>query len=231
MPSETMPTVNCEECGKPIPTADFDIAGGYAHCRACDFHTPIPAATEVEFAGADADTPAGCWWRDDGVEQQAGAVMRRPIGVFLMLFGSIFGGVPLTLFLLGVKVGKRRVSGSTGAPMDWSVAAIFTAVGSAMLVAGVVLVLGSVRVTIRDGAARVVSGLWPFRLVKSFNVADVRDVSIVDSGARSNNQVMYAVGVHAKKLIKFGVAIRDDRRKWLAATLKKRFASTARSRR
>lgn len=226
-----MREVRCEECGKEIPEADVNVADGVAYCRACDFVTQLVDEAQVEMTGADGGMPAGCWWRDDGVEQEAGAVMRRPIGVLLMLFGATFGGVPMALFLAGVKVGKRRhVPGSTGAPMDWPIAAIFTTVGLILLIAGIVLVAGKVRVLIRDGKAQAASGLWPIRRMKRFDVAEVRDVQIVDSGARSNNRIVYAVGVRMKnrKWIKFGASLSEPRRKWLAATLAKRFATRTR---
>ncbi len=223
-----MREVLCEECGKQIPDADVNVADRVAYCRACDFVTQLADEAQVDLTGAEVAMPAGCWWRDDGIEQEAGAVMRRPIGVLLLFFAATFGGIPLTLFLTGVKIGKRRhVPGSTGAPMDWPVAAIFTTVGLVLLIAGLVLVLGKVRVVLRDGHARAISGLWPFRLVRRFKVADVRDVQIVDSGARSNNRIMYAVGIRtvARKWIRFGTGLSDPRRKWLAMTLAKRFAN------
>jgi|GEM_PF-6296598 len=222
------PETCCEQCGKVIAPENINTIDGVGYCRACDFATPLVDPQRVEVGDADATMPAGCWWRDDGVEQEAGAVMRRPFGVLLMLFGGVFGGVPLTLFLASVNVGRRRGPSGGGAPMDWTIAAVFTAVGSMMLIAGIVLVCGTVRVVMRDGAARAISGLWPLRLARPFNIAAVREVRIVDSGARSNGRIMYAVGVRTKKWIKFGAALREDRRKWLAATLAKRLVARKR---
>lgn len=100
----------------------------------------------------------------------------------------------------------------------------FVLVGIGTACVAIVSWAGEVRVTIGDrtdhDSATVFLGLKNLGWKRRFKPSAVKSVTIGDSGVSVNNRPQPGIIIQTDKPLKFGSMLADDRRRWMAATLR-----------
>jgi len=226
-----VPTL-CPKCGGTIPQDDVNVAKDIAFCRKCDKGFALSDLVSDHAIAANVDLanpPRGAWYRDDGGQVSIGASMRSAGGAFALLFFALFwNGISWGMFIAMLK-GSGNVSGpgihhSGGKTVVDGVAFLFITpfllIGA--LAAGLVLLMlfGRVEVTIRGQEGSIFTGAGAWGRRQLFDLASVTGVALRPSNWTKNNQPQYAICLDGPAL-KFGSALPDPKRQFIAAALRK----------
>ncbi len=119
----------------------------------------------------------------DGVRYQLpGRSLRKGLGgIPLILFGSFFAGIPITMVVVSISQLFRPDDGMPwwGVLMMTLFATPFILIGSAILIAGLWMMAGNTRVRITHDRVKVSNGFGPFRFTRSRQFRQIKEVAIV----------------------------------------------------
>jgi len=245
-----MVTPKCARCSRVISGDDVNVEKDVAYCRACNVAYPLSSLARGAVLEADVDLyrpPPGCWHRHDGLGMVTGATHRSwgaTLGFFaICLFWngivSVFVLLALssTLRLLAVPVPEwfpaPKMNGDemgTGMTIFlWIFLTPFIAVGLAMVGAFLSALAGRTEFRHHRDEGVVFTGIGPLGWRRRFPVSDVTEVRIDDQQWRDSDgdrqrKTHIVVELRSGRLIKFGTMLREDRRKFLAAAVRKMLA-------
>lgn len=230
-----------------LPPADINVGADVAFCRNCNLaHTlsKIAQGTGISPEVNVDRPPAGTWSRASALGRLIGASHRSlgsAFGVFLFAafwngIVSVFVVVALssTLHLLGVGVPdwfpapKMKGGGTMGVGMTiflWLFLTPFIAIGLAMIGAFFSCLGGKTEIRVRDWDGEIFTGIGGLGWKKKFKREAVKDVRIEDrqwrdsDGDRRKNTHIVIELLEGKPL-KFGSSLPDERRQFLAASLR-----------
>ena len=242
-----MVTPTCSRCRHEIPGDDINVANDVAYCRNCNISYPLSELThgaELE-QGVDFDRPpAGTWRRNDGMGTVIGASHRSwgtaigalAIALFWNGIVSVFVLLALasTLHHLDIAVPEwfpaPKMNGSTmGVGMTiflWLFLTPFIAIGLTMIYGFVSALFGRTEVRIGNTEGISFSGIGPIGWKKRFDVHLVKDVRIDnqrwrDSDGDDRSKTCIIIETREGKQIKLGSTLKEERRKFVAAALRK----------
>jgi hypothetical protein len=239
--------LTCPKCSQDIPTEDVNVGKDIAYCRGCNESFELSALThgaELE-AGADfSHPPAGAWRRSEGMETVIGATHRSPglaaAGLAVALFWngivSVFvsANTAATLRHLGLQLPAWFPGPKMNGPLMplgmtiflWLFLTPFMAVGLVLIGTFLSYLAGHTDVRIANGQAVVFTGVGALGFRRRFDPRDVKDVRIEEGQWRDRNgyprqTLRILVETREGKEIKFGTSLSAERRKFVAAALRR----------
>lgn len=241
-----MVTPTCPKCSQIIASADINVSADVALCRICNLASKLSELTRGTGIDPNIDTtrpPAGTWKRATALGTIVGASHRSigsALGIFLFAafwngIVSIFVGLALasTLNLLGVPpLGWLPAPVSNGSPIGigftiflWLFLTPFIAIGLLLLAAFFSCLAGKTEIRIRDWQGEIFTGVGWVGLTKKFKTELVKDVRIEDQHWRDSDgdrrrNVHIIMEMTEGKPLKFASSLPDERRQFLAATIR-----------
>ncbi len=227
----------------------MNVAKDVAYCRTCNQSYPLSSLTH---GGIDTDVnlsdpPAGAWYRSDGAGIVAGAT-HRSIGTAIgALFVGLFWNGIVSIFVLlataatlghlGIPVphwfpAPNMNGGPMGVGMTiflWLFLTPFIAIGLVMIGAFLSALAGRTEVRINGAEGLVFSGIGAIGRRRRFATTSVKDIRIDerpwhDSDGNRQHKTYIIIETHQGKPIKFGSMLTDERRRFLAAAVRKSLA-------
>ncbi|HEV8491512.1 MAG TPA: hypothetical protein VGR76_04545 [Candidatus Angelobacter sp.] len=245
--ASTTPT--CPKCKGTIPSQDINVSNDIAFCRNCDASYSLSSLT---FGPPPLDEkvdvnqpPAGAWFRQSGNSAVLGATHRslpQAAGLlFMCLFWnglvSFFASMALasTIKNLGLPLpawfpipkGGLMHGGMT--VFMWLFLTPFILVGLGMLSGLLNCLAGRTEIGIQGDRGVLFTGIGRLGRRKRFSISEVKDVRIEARPWRDNNGAPHrssqiVIQTHQKP-ITFGTTLTDERRRFVAAALKKLVAA------
>ncbi len=244
--AERIVKLTCPKCNRDIPTEDVNAGKDIAFCRQCSESFELSALTRGEEleAGADLSHPlAGAWRRSDGMGTVIGATNRSlGLAAGALVFALFWNGIVslfvlintvATLHHLGVEVPAWFPAPKMNGPQPlgmtiflWLFLTPFILIGLAMTGAFLSYVAGRTEVRIGNGQAVVFTGVGALGFRKRFDPREVKDVRIEEGRWRDRNgypsqTLRVLVETREGKEIKFGTSLSAERRKFVAAALRR----------
>lgn len=238
-----MATNACPECGRPIATADINIAEGVALCRACGKLSKLSELVEEVVVDASAITrpPAGCTYdASPSGPTVIRASARSAGGAIGLLAICLFWNGIVSVFLLQVIAGfythfvgplpqwfpapsnhgKSDIM-SLGTSLFMCVFLTpFVVVGLGMLGGFLLSVAGRVEVLVNGFDGRVRTGVGPFSWTRRFDASQVQHVNLGLTKWKENGQSKERIEiVAADRTVRFGTILTPERRQWMRTVL------------
>lgn len=244
-------TPTCPRCQRAIPSTDVNVANDVAFCRACNIAHPLSYLVHGEDLDPNVDItrpPPGAWYHSTGLGAKIGATHRSlgtAIGLLLCsLFWNgivsvfVFLAAASTLHLLGWPVPdwlpspKMKGGGLPGLGMTiflWLFLTPFIVVGAAMFAGFLSAVGGRTEVRIHHAQGEVFTGIGLLGWRRHFNPQTVKEVRTEnqnwrDKHGRARHKTHIIIEPLTGKRIKFGSALRKDRRDFVVAAIRKALA-------
>jgi len=237
----------CSRCGKEIPGEDINVANDVAYCRSCNLSHKLSALTEGSELDAAVDLnhpPAGAWYSNDGAGPVIGATHRSLGSALGALAISLFWNGIVSVFVLVALAGTLRNLGlqlphwfpapvMNGSPMGvgvtlflWLFLTPFILIGLAMIGAFLSALGGRTEVRIRNAEGVVFTGIGALGFRRRFDASGVKEVRLddkqwSDSDGRRQRKTFIIIETREGKLVKFGAALAEERRKFVAGALRK----------
>jgi len=242
-----MITPTCPKCRRVIPAEDVNVAADVAYCRACNLSHQLSALTRLAELDAGVDLnrpPDGAWRRSDGSGTCIGAT-HRSLGTALatLIFALFWNGIVSVFVLLALAATLRHLDihlpewfpapKMDGGPMGvgmtiflWIFLTPFITVGLVMIGVFLSALAGRTEVQIGRGEASVFSGIGPLGYRRQFDPRSVKDVQIDDRQWRDSDgdrrrKTNIVIETGEGKRIKFGSMLTDERRKFVAAAVRR----------
>lgn len=238
-------TPTCPKCKRPLPNEDINVATDIAFCRPCNtahqFSTlvhGVPLDTNIDFTRP----PNGAWYSSGSVETVVGAT-QRSIGTAIgaLLFGLFWNGILSVFIFVAVSATLSHFDFEApawfpkpemnGGPMGvgmtiflWLFLTPFICVGLAMIFAFLSAAAGKTEVRINALEGVLFSGVGPLGFRRRFRPDQVKDVRVEETrrGDDESGKSNILIELHdRKKPIKFGSTLRDDRKTFVAAAVRK----------
>jgi hypothetical protein len=233
----------CPRCKRAIPSEDVNVAQDIAFCRNCDLSHRLSTLTSATPVDENVDVnrpPAGAWHVQDGEGVRVGSTLRSLGQAFALLFFCLFwnGIVSVFVFMaaastlhhLGMPLPSWVHLKGGFAPIGltlfmWIFLTPFVCIGLAMLATFVSCLAGRIEVRTSHGEAVLFTGVGPIGFRRRFSVSDVMDVRLEennwrDSRGASRRGTQIVVDTKQKPY-NFGSMLSAERRRFLAAVLKK----------
>jgi hypothetical protein len=242
-----MITPTCPKCRREIPGEDINVANDVAYCRNCNLahrFSDLTQRAELD-AGVDFNRPpAGAWQRKDGAGLVIGA-SHRSVGMALgaLAFGLFWNGIVSVFVLLALastlhhfhvpvpewfpapKINQSEM----GVGMTiflWIFLTPFIAIGLAMIAAFFSALAGRTEVRLGNSEGVIFTGIGPLGWRRRFAVPGVKDVRIEDRSWRDSDgdrrrKTNIVIETREGKQLKLGGSLSEERRKFLAAALRK----------
>ena len=235
----------CPECDESLTSDAINVKEGVALCPACGKLSRLSELNCASRSRAEilSKPPGGCSVTPWGQKVIVRASLRSIVGfllpagfalfwngivsVFVLiaiagLYSNLIGPVPKWFPAPGVHDGVPEMNGG---PMDLGMSLFlcvflipFVTVGTAMVGAAVMNLVGKVEVVLDEFESHVATGIGFLRWKRRF---DARSVHAVDFGvtAQSEGSANRLIELTADRTIKFGSLLQADRMEWMRAVL------------
>lgn len=237
----------CPQCGRAIVSGDINVANDVAYCRACNLAHRLSALVEDASVGAGVDfnrPPEGVAVSSSGRSLLVRAT-HRSIGMALGSLGvALFWNGIVSIFVLVAIAGTLHnlhvrlprwfpAPDMNESPMSpgmnvflWLFLTPFIAIGLGMLGAFLMSLAGRTDVRIDHDAGEVFTGIGPLGYRRRFSATAVSHVRVEDRHWRDNdgdyrNKTAIVIETREGKRIRFGTLLTDERRKFVAAVIRK----------
>lgn len=244
-----MITPTCPKCRREIPADDINVSKDVAFCRNCNLAhqlSELNRGAELD-AGVDFNRPpAGTWYRKDGLGLSIGASHRSlgmavgtlAVALFWNGIVSVFVSLALASTLQHFGISQPhwfpapRMNGSAmGVGMTiflWLFLTPFIAIGLAMIAAFFSALAGRTEVRLGNSNAEGIlfTGIGPVGWRRRFDPRNVKDVRIDDQRWRDSDgdrrrKTQIVMETREGKELKLAGSLPEERRKFLAAALRK----------
>lgn len=237
----------CPDCDQAVTSEDMNIKEGVALCPGCGRLSRLSelSASARSIGEVLASPPSGCSIVSDGQRVTATASMRSLPGFVLAATFALFWNSITSVFVLiaveglytnligplpnwfpapGMKDGKPEMNGG---PMNLGMTLFlciflipFVAVGTGMVAAAVLNLLGKVEVIVDEFDSHVATGVSFLKWRRRF---DPRTVTAVDFGGQAcqaDRQSSRSIVISADRSVTFGSMLPSDRLEWLRAAIR-----------
>ena len=240
-------TPRCPACSRAILGDDVNVAKDVAYCRACNLvHTLSALVQACELtAGVDVNRPppgVRCDVRGGSLFVTA---THRSLGaaVGALAFALFWNGIVSVFVSLAIAGTLHNLHVPTpawfpapnmnGSPMSvgmtlflWLFLTPFIAIGTAMIGAFLLTVGGRTEVQADQNEGTVFTGVGPLGYRRRFSTAKVSDVRIDDRQWRDSDgdrqrKTCIVIETREGRLIRFGTLLSEERRRFVAALLRK----------
>lgn len=211
----------CPSCRHEIEPAAIRDDAGLAACWECrrfwGVHELALASGELTPAYVPDinNPPAGAYFKDDGMTQIVGARIRSPGGKFLLIFGSIWGG----MFLFGM-YGTQLLDGDFDLALT-IIGLLPASITAVILYFGLLMTIGKSEAVVRGSECLVFTGIGPWGWSKRLDTSKVTSVRVGDAGWSQNKRAMKAIIIHAGEEVKFASSLSDVHRDFVYAVLRR----------
>jgi hypothetical protein len=240
----------CPKCRRVIPESDVNVTNDVAFCRACNSAHKLShllASAELEQDIDVSRPPPGAWRQSTGLGATIGATHRALGSAIGALAISLFWNGIVSVFVLCAISGTLynlhipvpewfpapKMNGtnmSVGMVIFlWIFLTPFIVIGLAMIGAFLSCTGGRTEVRMHHSEGTVFTGIGMLGIRRRFNTQAVKEVRIddkqwrdSDGGRQSKTHIV--IETLEGKLIKFGGMLREDRRKYVAAAVRKAIA-------
>ncbi|NJM56065.1 MAG: hypothetical protein HC841_09390 [Verrucomicrobiae bacterium] len=242
-----MTTPVCSNCRLDIPAAEVNVANDVAFCRRCNLAYKLSELIAGNALIANVDLtrpPAGAWCRITGSGAVVGATHRSLGTAMGLLFFALFWNGIVSVFVLLVTSATlhhlsvpvpdwfpapKMKSGDMSVGMTmflWIFLTPFIVIGVGMIGAFLSAIAGRTEVEIHEMHSVLFTGIGPLGWRRRFPTETAKDVRIdnrlwndSDGNHRSNSTIF--IELSDGKTIKLGSMLSEDRRKFVAAALRK----------
>ncbi len=239
-------TPTCPHCKGVIPSEDVNVANDLAFCRHCNLSHRLSDLTLGTTVDEDVDAsrpPDGTWFRRDMRGLVVGATHRSLGQAFGLLFFCLFWNGIVSVFVTFALASTLKHLGVTlphwfpaptskGQPVGigltiflWLFLTPFITVGAGMLMTFLSCLAGKTELQIQGGQCVLFTGIGALGFRKRFSASEVRNVRIEDKrwldsngGSHRNARIIIEMD---RKPINFGSMLTDERRRFIAACVKK----------
>ncbi len=244
-------TPRCPKCQRTIPAADVNVANDVAFCRVCNAAHPLSELVHEPEIDPNVDLtrpPAGAWYRSTGLGSNIGATHRSFGAAIGLLAVTLFWNGIVSVFVV-LAIGSTlhllqwpipswfpssQMKGGEFAGWGmtiflWLFLTPFIVIGTVMFVAFLSALGGRTEVRIHHTQGEVFTGIGPLGWRRRFNAEGVKAVRIEnqtwrDKHGRDQNKTHLVIEPLTGKRIKFGSMLRDDRRDFVVAAVRKALA-------
>lgn len=240
-------TPRCPACSRAILGDDVNVAKDVAYCRACNLAHTLSALVHAGELTAGVDfsrPPPGVRCDLSGGGLLVAATHRAPgAAVGTLVFALFWNGIVSVFVLLAVAGTLHNLHVTApawfpspdmnGSPMSagmtlflWIFLAPFIAIGAAMIGAFLLTVGGRTEVRTDQNEGTVFTGIGPLGYRRRFLTGNVSDVRIDDRQWRDSDgdrqrKTVIVIETREGKLLRFGAMLSEERRKFVAALLRK----------
>lgn len=210
---------------------------GVALCRSCGVLKPLkdvvntPSLSEAELA----NPPAGCKVEQFGTAEEYTVSLRSVGGAIGAMLAALFWNGIVSVFVLIAVAGTwphvfgplpawfptpGNISMPAGmAAFLWVFLLPFMTIGAVLLWAIPLGLWGTLTVRIEDATARISTGVGALAWHRRFDPRAVTSVRLGETAYQVNERAKPLIVLNADRALKFGTALREDQRTWLAAAL------------
>ncbi|MCX8155408.1 MAG: hypothetical protein N3J91_02950 [Verrucomicrobiae bacterium] len=245
-----MVTPTCQKCRKTIPAEDVNVAQDVAFCRWCNVAYVLSELTQESGLEAEVDVsrpPGGVTVRNDGVWRVIRATHRSLVAAAGLLFVCLFWNGILSVFVLlalastlmhlGVNlpewfpaIDMKENAMPVGMTIFlWIFLTPFIVVGLGMFFSFLSSLMGHTEVRLRATEGVIYSGIGPLKWPRRFAPGEVKRVRLSEEehytskgGRRTTKAIV--LELENGKSLKFGTALTDERRAFVAAALRQELA-------
>lgn len=242
-----MSAPKCSKCRRVIAAADVNVAKDVAYCRDCNLAHQLSELVHGSDLTENVDfhrPPAGAWHSSDGRGRIVGATHRSLGGALGLLAISLFWNGIVSVFVLLALASSLKhlhltlpewfpapeMNGSAmGVGMTifmWIFLTPFILVGLAMIGGFLSCLAGRTEVQVKGAEGVVYSGIGPLGYRRRFETTAIKDVRIDDRQWRDSDgdrqrKTVILIESRSGKLIKFGTMLTEERRKFVAAAVRR----------
>ncbi len=236
-----MLTPTCSKCHRVIPGDDINVANDVAYCRQCNLAYKLSelAHTELDLNLNLNNPPAGAWYLQDGTKTVAGATNRSWGMALGMLAAGLFWNGIVSVFVLANIAGTLhnmhislpawfpapKMDGGMSVGMTiflWIFLTPFMAIGLIIISTFFSAVAGKTEVQIQNDQGTVFIGIGPIGIRRRFNPGAIKEISVrSDQNSKGQQSTFIVLETREGRLIKFGTLLREDRRNFLAAVIRR----------
>jgi hypothetical protein len=243
-----MQTPTCSKCRRTIPSEDINVANDVAYCRACNLSYSLAELTHDTEMDSNVDLqspPKGAWNRNAEMGGVAIGATHRSIGTAIgALAISLFWNGIVSIFVLLATASTLQhlhipvpdwfpAPRMNGSPMNlgitiflWIFLSPFIGIGLFMISTFLLSLAGHTEVRIRNGDGLVFTGIGPIGYRRHFDARAVKQVRISDQVSQTRNggnvnKSFIMIETREGKRIKFGSMLREDRRKFMTAAVRR----------
>jgi hypothetical protein len=237
----------CPRCKNVIRPDDINVTTDIAFCRVCNVphqFSDLVSNTKLEEGVDFQRPPAGAWYHSSPLETIIGATHRSLGAALGLLMFSLFWNGIVSIFVVIALSGTLANLGVTlphwfpapkmnGGAMSigmtiflWLFLTPFIAVGLGMLAAFFSTLAGRTEIRLRATEGTIRVGVGAIGWQKKFQLPEMSEVRLLDQTWRdSDGDARQKKAIILKsnegKELKFGSMLTDERRKFLAAALRK----------
>ena len=239
----------CPKCQRVIPSDDVNPGTDVAFCRSCNIAYQLSELVRgVELDGVNlGQPPPGAWLRSSATGVEVGATHRSLGTAFGALAFSLFWNGIVSIFVAIAIGGTMRnldipvpewfpAPVMNGSPMSvgmtvflWMFLTPFIVIGAVMLGALFSSLAGRTEVRIHRGESVVFTGIGAIGWSRRFDPGAVKVVRLNEEQWRGSKggdhtKTQIVIEMNDGKAIKCGSMLREDRRKFVAAAVRKYIA-------
>ena len=211
----------CPACGATIEAQDINASTDLAHCKACNtIHTLSDVAVQPELEEALlGGMPKGAYERETLDGWVVGSTVRSGfVSAFLLIFAVGWNASFVASILWAIIQGKFG-----------SALFLFMPLLMGLLVGAVAVFANAgvqeARVTSTGG--EVFTGVGSIGWTRVFDPGSVRAVRLCKSNTTVNDRVVNHIEIEAEPKLGFGTLLTEERKRWVAATLRERLLGGA----
>lgn len=236
-----MLTPTCPKCHRVIPGDDINVANDTAYCRQCNLAYKLSALvhTESDLNLNLNEPPDGAWYLQEGTKTIAGATNRSwGMALGALAFGLFWNGIVSVFVLINIAgtLHNFHISLPAWFPAPskvdnmtvgmtiflWIFLTPFMAIGLTLIGTFLSAVAGKTEVQIQNDQGIVFTGIGSIGIRRRFNPGDIKEISVRNDLNNKGQQTTFIVTeTREGRLIKFGTLLREDRRNFLAAVLRR----------
>lgn len=242
-------TYRCPECDEEIGRASVNIKEGFALCMACSNLARLSELNfnDRPFEDVLNNPPPGCSLETQAQTLVARASLRSMVGflplagfalfwngivsIFVMLavaglYANLIGPLPAGLPVIGdLKDGKPIMNDAPmglGATLGLCLFLVpFVVIGFGTAGGALLNLIGKYQAVISDDESYIGLGVGFIQWKRRFDPQEVTSVRYGKAAIKSEGNNTRQIEMQADRTIKFGGLLREDRRDWLMAVLRK----------
>lgn len=236
-----MLTPTCAKCHRVIPGDDINVANDVAYCRQCNLACKLSSLvhTDLDLNLNLNEPPAGAWYLQDGTKTIAG-VTNRSWGLALgMLAAGLFWNGIVSVFVLANIAGTLhnlhisqpawfpapKMNGGMSVGMTiflWIFLTPFMAIGLTIIGTFLSAVAGKMEVQIQNDQGTIFTGIGRIGFRRRFNPGTITEITVKnEQNSKGGQSTFIVMETREGRLIKFGTLLREDRRNFLAAVIRR----------
>lgn len=211
----------CLKSRQKIPAVDTDADDDIAFCRSCNYSFSFAELLKKSSAQGMGilQVPDGAWYRQTGNGFEIGATTRSWIGFVLVPCLAIWPLLILNFYAKWLKSG-------TGFSFGFFMVVLILFALPSLLPTSVILMYlaGKVVVSVESGEGRIFTGVGPLGWTRRFKWNSIKRVRKGWTTYQVNGSHQPLIELEREKRVRFGSLLKNERREFMMAVLKKKLS-------